>query len=57
MKDIDTCKHGLKPECSEINNPIMVDFLELVKNLAVTVEAINEINEVCKSCSSFEPKQ
>jgi len=57
MKDIDTCKHGLKPQCPEITNPVVIHFLELVKNLAVTVDAIEEINEVCKRCDSFEEKQ
>ena len=57
MKDIDTCQHGLKPQCPEITNPIVVDFLALVKNLAITVESIDEINEVCKNCNSFEAKQ
>jgi hypothetical protein len=57
MKDIDTCQHGLKPQCPEINNPIMVDFLVLVKNLAVTVESINAINEICENCASFTPKE
>jgi hypothetical protein len=57
MKDIDTCKHGLKPQCPEITNPIVVDFLALVKNLAITVESIDAINEVCKNCNSFEAKQ
>lgn len=57
MKDIDTCKHGLKPQCPEINNPIVVDFLELVKKLAVTVESVNAVNEVCENCDSFEAKE
>ena len=57
MKDIDTCKHGLKPQCPEINNPKVVDFLKLVENLAVTVESINAINEVCEDCGSFEAKE
>ncbi|MEW6600574.1 MAG: hypothetical protein AB1499_06350 [Nitrospirota bacterium] len=56
MKDIDTCKHGLKPQCPEITNPIVVEFIELVNNLTVTVEAINAINEVCERCNSFEAK-
>ncbi len=57
MNDIDTCQHGLKPQCPEITNPIVVDFLALVKNLAITVESINAINEVYKNCNSFEAKQ
>ncbi|MDH4027624.1 MAG: hypothetical protein OEU95_02175 [Nitrospirota bacterium] len=57
MNDIDTCQHGLKPQCPEINNPIMVDFLESVKKLAITVESIDAINEVCRDCNSFEAKQ
>ncbi len=57
MKDIDTCQHGLKPQCPEITNPIVVDFLALVKKLAITVESIDAINEVCKNCNSFEAKQ
>jgi len=57
MKDIDTCQHGLKPQCPEITNPIVVDFLALVNNLAITVESIDTINEVCKDCDSFEVKQ
>ncbi len=57
MKDIDTCQHGLKPQCPEIKNLIVVDFLALVKKLAITVESINAINEVCKDCDSFEAKQ
>jgi len=57
MKDIDTCQHGLKPQCSEIANPIMIDFLALVKKLAITVESINTINEICSNCTSFTPKE
>ena len=56
MQDIDTCKHGLKPQCAEIANPVMAEFLELVKRVAVTVESIDAINEVCENCSSFEAK-
>ncbi len=57
MKDIDTCKFGLKPQCPEINKPIMVGFLALVKELAITVESIDEINEICSNCDSFTPKE
>jgi len=57
MKDIDTCQHGLKPQCAEIANPTMVEFLALVKELAITVEAIDTLNEICSNCSSFTPKE
>ena len=57
MKDIDTCQHGLKPQCSENANPTMVDFLALVKNLAITVESIDALNEICENCASFTPKE
>ena len=57
MKDIDTCQHGLKPQCPEIANPTMVDFLALVKKLAITVESIDAINEICSNCASFTPKE
>jgi hypothetical protein len=57
MKDIDTCQHGLKPQCPEIANPTMADFLELVKELAITVESIDALNEICSNCSSFTPKE
>ncbi len=56
MKDIDTCQHGLKPQCPEFTNPIVVGFLALVKNLAITVDSIDAINEVCKKCNSFKAK-
>ena len=57
MKDIDTCQHGLKPQCPEIANPTMIDFLALVKNLAITVDSINAINELCQDCASFNAKE
>lgn len=57
MKDIDTCQHGLKPECPEITNPTMVDFLVLVKEFSISVESIDAINEICKHCDAFTPKE
>ena len=57
MKDIDSCQHGLKPQCPEITNPIMVDFLALVKKLSITVESIDALNEICENCTSFTPKE
>ena len=57
MKDIDTCQHGLKPECPQITHPIMAHFIGLIENLAITVDSINEINELCEDCNSFTPKE
>ena len=49
MKDIDTCQHGLKPQCPEITNPIVVDFLALVKKLVdvnnSTISVVSKENE------------
>ena len=57
MKDIDTCQHGLKPQCPEIANPTIVDFFALVNDKAVTMESIDAINEICENCASFTPKE
>lgn len=57
MNDIDTCQYGLKPQCAEITNSIMIDFLASVKNYDITVESINVINELCSNCTSFTAKE
>ena len=57
MNDIDTCQHGLKPQCPEFLNPIMIDFLALVDDKTVTMESIDALNAMCKDCTSFTPKE
>jgi hypothetical protein len=56
-KEFSKCPHGLTQQCPEIANQIMMKILALHSSEDITLETIEEVNELCRNCELFEVRE